>query len=68
MNRFIPLDPFLWNLVVDDLLSYSPKDTPGYLQAFADEIVSLAEGNDVNWDLLARALNSLTHFIFQAPG
>ena len=40
------LSPFLWNLVVDDLLSYSPKDTPGYLQAFADDIVSLAEGNE----------------------
>ena len=25
------LSPFLWNLVVDDLLSYSPKDTPCYL-------------------------------------
>ena len=42
------LSPFLWNLVVDDLLKSSAKDTPGYLQAFADDLVVLAEGNDTD--------------------
>ena len=40
------LSPFLWNLVVDDLLPFSAKVIPGYLQAFADDLVTLAEGSD----------------------
>ena len=40
------LSPFLWNLVVDDLLKFSAKEIPGYLQAFADDLVTLAEGSD----------------------
>ncbi len=46
------LSPFLWNLIVDDLLKFSAKDIPGYLQAFADDLISLAEGGsdtDVTW-------------------
>lgn len=58
------LSPFLWNLVVDDLLSYSPKDTPGYLQAFADDIVSLAEGNDLDviWDRTRKTINTIMNW------
>ena len=40
------LSPFLWNLVVDDLLKLSAKEIPGYLQAFADDLVTLAKGSD----------------------
>ena len=40
------LSPFLWNLVVDDLLKFSAKEMPRYLQAFADDLVTLAEGSD----------------------
>ena len=58
------LSPFLWNLVVDDLLSYSPKDTPCYLQAFADDIVSLAEGNDLEviWDRTRKTINTIINW------
>jgi len=42
------LSPFLWNLVVDDLLGYSANEIPGYLQAFADDLVSLVEGQDLS--------------------
>jgi ribonuclease HI len=42
------LSPFLWNLIVDDLLRFSAKDIPGYLQAFADDLISLCEGDDLS--------------------
>ena len=32
------LSPFLWNLVMDDLLNHSKKDIPGDLQGFADDL------------------------------
>ena len=35
------LSPFLWNLVVDSLLKSSVGEIPGYLQAFADDLVVL---------------------------
>ncbi|KAL5254450.1 hypothetical protein ACHWQZ_G014032 [Mnemiopsis leidyi] len=56
------LSPFLWNLVVDDLLTLTPNDTPGYLQAFANDIVSLAEGNDLDviWDRTCKTINTIT--------
>ena len=41
------LSPFLWNLVVDDLLRYSANEIPGYIQAFADDLVILCESNDL---------------------
>ena len=55
------LSPFLWNLVVDDLLSFSAKDLPGYLQAFADDLVSLAEGNDLEviWSRTQKTINTI---------
>ena len=55
------LSPFLWNLVVDDLLAHSARDIPGYLQAFADDLVSLAEGNDLDviWDRTRRTINTI---------
>ena len=53
-----------WNLVVDDLLTYSAKDTPGYLQAFADDLVSLAEGNDLDviWDRTRKTINTIENW------
>ena len=42
------LSPFLWNLVIDDLLQCTAKHIPGYVQAFADDIMSLAEGDDLD--------------------
>ena len=48
------LSPFLWNLVIDDLLSFyntqqnTAKHIPGYIQAFSDDIMSLAEGDDLD--------------------
>ena len=42
------LSPFLWKLVIDDLLQYNAKYIPGYNQAFADDIMSLAEGDDLD--------------------
>ena len=47
-NQTRMLSPFLWNLVVDDLLQYTAKHIPGYIQAFADDIMSLAEGDDLD--------------------
>ena len=41
------LSPFLWNLIVDDLLNYTAKEIPGYLQAFADDLICLCEGDDL---------------------
>ena len=41
------LSPFLWNLVVNNLLEKQTNEIPGYLQAFADDLVILAEGNDL---------------------
>ena len=42
------LSPFLWNLVVNSLLEKQANEIPGYLQAFADDLVILAEGNDLD--------------------
>ena len=41
------LSPFLWNLVVNSLLEKQANEIPGYLQVFADDLVILAEGNDL---------------------
>ena len=58
------LSPFLWNLIVDDLLSYTARDIPGYLQAFADDLVSLAEGNDLDviWDRTRKTINTIVNW------
>ena len=55
------LSPFLWNLVVDDLLKFSAKEIPGYLQAFADDLVTLAEGSDtgVIWQCTLKTINTI---------
>ena len=42
------LSPSLWNLVINDFLQYTAKHIPGYIQAFADDIMSLAEGDDLD--------------------
>lgn len=36
------LSPFLWNIVMDDLLSFDKRSIPGDLQGFADDISLLA--------------------------
>ena len=41
------LSPFLWNLVVNSRLEKQANEIPGYLQAFADDLVILAEGKDL---------------------
>ena len=41
------LSPFLWNLVVDDLLKFGANEIPGYLQGFADDLITLSEGSDL---------------------
>ena len=55
------LSPFLWNLVVDDLLKFSAKEIPGYLQAFADDLVTLVEGSDtgVIWQRTQKTINTI---------
>ena len=55
------LSPFLWNLVIDDLLNYSAKHIPGYLQAFADDLITLAEGNDLEviWERTQKTINTI---------
>ena len=49
VGRFCPfgviLFYFSWNLVVGSLLNFAAGDIPGYLQAFADELLWLGEGN-----------------------
>ena len=51
------LSPFLRNLVVDDLLKFSAKEIPGYLQAFADD----PEGSDtgVIWQRTQKTINTI---------
>ena len=55
------LSPFLWNLVVDDLLKFSAKEIPGYLQAIANDLVTLAEGSDtgVIWQRTQKTINTI---------
>ena len=57
------LSPFLWILVVDDLLKFSAKEIPGYLQAFADDLVTLAEGSDtgVIWQRTQKTINTIEY-------
>ena len=46
---------------MDDLLKFSAKEIPGYLQAFADDLVTLAEGSDtgVNWQRTQKTVNTI---------
>ena len=41
------LSPVLWNLVVNNLLNKQANEIPGYLQAYADDLVILTEGDDL---------------------
>ena len=41
------LSPVLWNLVVNNLQNKQANEIPGYLQAFADDLVILTEGDDL---------------------
>ena len=55
------LSPFLWNLVLDDLLQFSAGQIPGYLQAFADDLMSLVEGNDMEviWQRTQKTIKTI---------
>ena len=55
------LSPFLWNLVVGDILKLSDKEIPGWLQAFADDLVTTAEGSDtgVIWQRMQKNINTI---------
>ena len=63
------LSPFLWNLVIDDLLQYTAKHIPGYIQAFADDIMSLAEGDDLDviWQRTQTAIKTIENW-YQSKG
>ena len=41
------LSPLIWNIVLDSLLQSTAKDAPAYLQAFADDLITIAEGSDL---------------------
>ena len=58
------LSPFLWNLVIDDLVQYTAKHIPGYIQAFADDIMSLAEGDylDVIWQRTQTTIKTIENW------
>ena len=42
------LSSSLWNIVIDDLLNYSVNLIPDYLQAFADDLITLAQRDDTD--------------------
>ena len=46
---------------MDDLLKFSAREIPGYPQAFADDLVALAEGSDtgVIWQRAQRTINTI---------
>ena len=46
---------------MDDLLKFSAKEIPGYLQAFADDLVTLAEGSDtgVIWQRTQKTIKTI---------
>ena len=54
------LSPLIWNIVLDDLLQASAKDAPAYLQAFADDMITLAVGSDLSI-IHARTQKTLRH-------
>ena len=58
------LSPFLWNLVIDDLLNFSANLIPGYLQAFADDLIALAEGNDTDviWQRTQKTIETIENW------
>ena len=43
----VVLSPVLWNLVVNNILNKQANEIPGYLQAFADDLVILTDGYDL---------------------
>ena len=52
------LSPFLWNLVLNSLLNYSPRDIPTQLFAFADDLASLAEGGKDALEVIIQRTNT----------
>ena len=55
--------PFLWNLVIYDLLQYTAKHIPGNIQAFADDIMSLAEGDgEVIWQRTQTTMKTIENW------
>ena len=57
----VVLSPVLWNLVVSNLLNKQANEIPGHLQAFADDLVILTEGNDlaVIHEHIQKSINSI---------
>ena len=55
------LSPVLWNLVVNNLLNKQANEIPGYLQAFADDLVIITEGDDlaVIYERTQKSINSI---------
>ena len=55
------LSPFLWNLVLNDLLNYTEKNDIGHLQAFADDLLSLITGPDTGTlrDITQKSLKTI---------
>ena len=56
------LSPVLWNLIVNNLLNKQANEIPGYLQAFADDLVILTEGDDlpVIHERTQKSINSIS--------
>ena len=58
------LSPVLWNMVVNNLLNKRANEIPGYLQAFADDLAILVEGDDlaVIHDRTQKSINSINRW------
>ena len=58
------LSPVLWNMVVNNLLNKRANEIPGYLQAFADDLAILVEGDDlaVIHDRIQKSINSINRW------
>ena len=41
------LGPVLWNMVVNNLLNKRANEIPGYMLAFADDLTTLVERDDL---------------------
>lgn len=63
------LSPFLWNLVINDLLKHAQENNIGNLQAFADDLLSLVAGSDTGTirDITQRTLRVIEEWC-QARG
>ena len=52
--------PPRWDTLLFPLLNYSVNRIPGYLQAFADDIITLAEGDDTDiWQRTQKTIKTI---------